>query len=400
MRQTLRYLFAVLLAPVLLLQAQGQPAGLHAIRPEYRELAARLSTAPYREPTSGNSVELIASGDEALGRMTMDILDARESVHMEFFIFETDAEGNQIRSALRLKGLDGLEVRFIAEDIRQKARFVNRMRYSGVQVRHYPLLPLRHRNHQKIVVLDGRVAYTGGMNIAHDNLSDWDDVGIRLRGPAVGCLDRVFERMWRHLGGKEPAHSLPEPEPQDSGITVQVVDDSPGDRGRRNLDAYVWALDHAKNYFYIKVPYFTPPRELRQALKDAVARGVDVRLLIPEVADWPPELIKPFDRSFYKEMVEAGVRIYLRAGKFDHSKIVASDDYFSAAGTVNLDGLSMLYNYENNLIFYDEAMTLRIKDWILGDLGNCYELTPEHIAAFPLWERCSAGLLRLIGPLL
>ena len=400
MSQALRYLLPLLLSPGLFLQAQAQPAYLEAIRPEYRELAARLATSPEREPTTGNSVELITSGPEALERMTMDILDARESVHMEFFIFKPDDEGNQIRSALRLKGLDGLEVRYIAEDLRQKTRFVNRMRHSGVQVRHFPVLPLRWRNHQKIVVLDGRVAYTGGMNIAHDNLCEWDDTGLRLRGPAVRCLDQVFARMWKHLGGTESALPLPAPERKENGVTVQVVDDSPGDKVRRNLDAYVWALDHARDYFYIKIPYFTPPRELRRALNEAAARGVDVRLVIPEVADWPPELIKPFDRSFYKEMTEAGVHIYLRAGRFDHSKIVASDDYFSAAGTINLDGLSMLYNYENNLLFYDEAMTLLLKERILGDLANCYELTPEHIAAFPLWERCSAGLLRLIGPLL
>ena len=389
MHNTLRHLFLVaFLFPA---------AAMSQIREEYRPLADLLSTKPGRELTEGNLVEIIPTGEELYFRLQEDIMAATETVHAEYFIFDADNVGNIIRTAFRLKALDGLEVRYIAEDLTQNAGFMNTMRKSGVEVRHYPFFPLRRRNHQKLLLMDRRIGYSGGYNIAADNLFEWTDVAVRLQGPVVSKLEMLYAEMWRRRGGEESAYEITEAEPFSGGVIVQSVDEDPPAKDHINLQGYLWIINNAKDYIYAKSPYFKPPEELVTALSNAAVRGVDVHLVIPMHKDKPAEFVVPFERVFFEEMVLAGVHIHMMEEGFDHCKMFVSDDYISTVGSVNLDALSLIYNYEHNLFFYDEAIAAQVKSFIAEGFGSSYELTEEQVDAFPAWNRAFKGPLRLMG---
>lgn len=389
MRNTFRPLFlAALLFPA---------AAMSQIREEYRPLADLLSTRPEREPTEGNLVELYSAGPDVFLMMQEDIMAAQKTVHAEYFIFSKDEAGFPFRMSLRLKALEGVEVQYLAEDFTHNAGFINKMRKSGVDVRHYPFFPLLRRNHQKFLLLDGEVGYSGGLNIDRENLLEWGDMTVRLRGPVVEKMEQSFAKMWKHRGGPESAYDIKESAPFEGGVIVQSVDEDPTEKNHINLNAYIWVLDHAKEYFYAKSPYFKPPDEFVEALSNAARRGVDVRLVIPAHKDSPTRIIIPFERVFYEDMVKAGVHILLQTDKFDHGKMFASDGYLSAVGSINLDALSFVYNYENNLYFYDEGIAAEVKRLIEADFQDCEELTLEKVADFPAWQRTFKGFFMTLG---
>ena len=390
-------LYVVLSVSGMLAQAQTHPdsSALLAIRSEYHPLATFLASAPERIPTRGNRVELVPDGEQLLWLLTRDIMAAREFVHMDYFIFKDEPETDYIHAAMRLRALDGLEVRYIAEDFTQKKGYINRMRRSGVEVKHYRMFPLVHRNHQKLVVIDSDVAYTGGMNLARDYFYYWDDLSVRLQGPAVASVELLFDKMWRRLRGA-PTRAVCSPPPvPGSDVIVQQVDDSPYDKENRTLYAFVWALDHAKEFFYAKSPYFAPPPELARALKEAAGRGVDVRLILPERGDL--SFMDPVNRSYYKQMLDAGVKLYQRGDRFDHSKVFTSDNYLSCIGSSNMDGVSFRSNFENNLLFYDEDLAQEIRSLIEQNLARSELITPEYLQGLSGWERMGHGLLRVLG---
>lgn len=368
------------------------------IREEYRPLAHMLATLPEREPTNGNLVELLHPGSELLLRLQDDILAAGESIHAEYFIFADDIVGNTIRTALNFKALDSLDVLYMGDAIGSNAAFFNRMKKFGVQVKRRPLIPLRPRNHQKLLLLDHSVGYTGGMNMSCSEFYDWVDFIVRLRGPVVAQLERLYARTWESHGGKAE-YDFPVPEPYDGGVTIQSVGDDPKKKERLNLKAYLWVLENAREYFWAKTPYLKPPREFIDALVDAAGRGVDIRLMTPWDKDDISCLEEPFERVLYEELVDAGVHIYIRPDRYDHSKVFVTDDYLCATGSVNLDCLSLRSNFENNLYFYDEGVARQMKSLIEDDFANCYELTPEHIAAFPCWLKTFKNTLRTLGKL-
>ena len=356
-----------------------------------------LSTLPEREPTEGNLVEILNSTPELFIRMQDEMMAARKSIHMEYFIFDADDAGNIIRTVMRLKALDGVEVQYIAEDFTQNASFMNNMRRSGVSVKHHPMIPLRRRNHQKFLLIDGTVGYTGGMNIARENMCDWEDMAVRVRGPVIAKMEQVYAKMWKRRRGKPSVYEIKEAEPFEGGVIVQSVDEDPSDKNHHTLQAYLWAINNAREYFYVKSPYFKPPQELADALSDAARRGVEVRLMIPQIKDAPARLVEPLERVYYEEMIKAGVHIHMRTDTFDHSKMFVTDNYLSAVGSVNLDNLSLLYNYENNLYFYDESIAAQVKAYIEDDFDKCYECTLDHLAAIPAWEKTFKWGLRAFG---
>ena len=368
---------------------------LAAIRDDYRPMAELLAVKPGQVPTIGNRVRVIIDGEEKLGLLIADILSARSSVNMEYFIFVNDEGSRLVRTALKLKALDSLDVRFILEDMRQAftpSAYYDSMAEAGVQLCHYPFFPINTRNHQKVVTIDGAVGYTGGMNIAGKYFYEWHDTDVRIEGPAVASLDAVFAEMWKHVHGRDYAPPTPAA-PFPDGIPVQIVADGPSGN-HYNLQAYIWALNHAQSYFYAKTPYFAPPKELLDVLKNAAARGVDVRLVLPapELMDEP--VMVPVNASCYRELLEAGIRLSFSEGRFDHSKIFACDDYLSAIGSVNMDGRSLLINHEDNAYFYDEGMALQVKELILRSEREGEPITLDYVNSFTPGFRFLCALLR------
>ena len=331
-----------------------------------------------------NSFEIITSGARKRELLLEDIRKAQKYIHLEYFRFGNDASGREVRDALLKKASEGVEVRFINNNMsawRIPTSYFNDMRKGGMEVKNFTsirygwhiwLMRLNHQDHRKMVIIDGKVAYTGGMNINDNYFCRWRDTHLRLEGPAIARLQASFIDTWLSCGGK-----LNRPLPYYFDIPMkggeaplkdkllQVVTDAPEFPLPSSQLAYEWILQNAREYVYIQTPYFIPPTSFLHALKGAALRGVDVRLMLPKKVDTP--LIGWANRSYYEECLEAGVRIFERSGAFIHCKTLVADDAVSIVGATNLDARSFGINNEVNTFAYDRETALACKEIFLDD---------------------------------
>lgn len=447
------------------------------IREEFRPLARLLGAENYPSVTSGNDIEIITSGQRKFDLLREDILAAKESIHIEYFHFGNDKGSKTIKRLLMQKAREGVKVRFLYENIANfpiASAYYNAMRKAGVEIVKFTnprmhlldfATKLNYRNHRKIVVIDGKIGYTGGMNINDHYFRLWRDTHMRITGNAVAVLQYTFLDSWLTGGGTidkamidfypmaektapdlsrpvtEPTISVTEPvevpektgflravastgsatretgsatgetgsatgeeidfratHPTLKGKLIQIVPDEP-DLPLPILQlSYEWALQHAKKYIYLQTPYFVPTEPVMDALKTAALCGVDVRLMLPEVAD--NILMRPANRAYYEEALQAGVRIFLRQGEFIHAKTFVCDDYLSSIGSANLDFRSFAINYEVNSYIYDEETAIMNKGIFMFDIRQCRELTLEEWNRRPWYSRILESLMRLFAPLL
>ncbi len=431
-----------------------------AVKEEFRPLARLLGADSYPSVTSGNDVEIITSGQRKFDLLREDILAAKESIHIEYFHFGNDKGSKEIKRLLMQKAREGIKVRFLYENIANfpiASAYYNNMRKAGVDVVKFTnprmhvldfATKLNYRNHRKIVVIDGKIGYTGGMNINDHYFRQWRDTHLRMAGDAVAVLQYTFLDSWLTGGGtidkpmidfypmaKKPVteHAEVTVQKRDISDNVASTGSATGNTGSATGDAdseidfhathpilkgklmqivpdepdlplpilqmsYEWALQHAKKYIYLQTPYFVPTEPVMDALKTAALCGVDVRLMLPEVAD--NLLMRPANRAYYEEALQAGVRIFLRKGEFIHAKTFVCDDYLSSIGSANLDFRSFAINYEVNAYIYDEQAALMNKGIFKYDLRQCHELTLEEWNARPWYSRILESFMRLFAPLL
>lgn len=386
------------------------------VRERFRPLVNLLTSHARTGVASGNDVEIITSGPRKLEALLKDINEAKSFIHIEYYLFGSDEGGTAVRAALMKKAAEGVEVRFLHENIANydtKRSFYNEMRQAGVELIRvfnpkFRLLQfitrLNYRNHRKIVVIDGKIGYTGGMNIKDRYFKKWRDTHLRITGDAVASLQHIFLDLWLASGGtlKKP---LPEYFPADTsaasaegairGALVQVTPDEPASKWPVLKMSYIWAIQHAEKYIWLQTPYFTPPGSVLDALKAAALSGIDVRVMVPAEAEtfFMGHAIK----SYYKECLEAGIRIYERGGGFIHAKTFVSDDYLSSIGTANIDARSFEINYEVNTYIYDEAAALRCKEIFEEDLSISREISLSDWKKTPLGRRLAQNLFRLFA---
>ena len=387
---------------------------LQKVRPEYRELATLLSRSNGTSVTDNNNIEIITSGKRKYEALTEDILNARHHIHVEYFLFKKDRSSKKIRQLLMQKAREGVKVRFIYENIANiniRPRYFKEMKKAGVDVVSFTdpkfsilrlSAMLNYRDHRKIVVIDGKIGYTGGMNISEDYFIRWRDTHIRITGNAVSSLQYSFMTSFINSGGKidgEFREYFPEqPVRPGNDILMQIAPDEPDDKWPILQMATVWAVEHARDYIYIQTPYFVPPEPLLLALKSAALKGTDVRLMLPQKPD--SIYMGPANRSYYKECLEAGIRIYEWTGTFIHSKTIVSDDYLSVIGSANMDFRSLEINYEVNSYIYSKDIALANKAIFEKDLGQCREITLHRWKRRPWYSRIGQHVMQLFSPIL
>ena len=388
------------------------------VREEFQPLARMLSMTPAFVPTSGNSLEVITDGLRYKELFTDDVLKLSETVQIECLLFGDDAVGHEVKEMLVDKVLEGAHVRYMHEPFGNffDSFFDNRpvltgfylqMERDGIDKRNFitpykTFCHTRNLNHRKISVIDGGVAYTGGMNITQGSMGNWGDTHIRVTGPAASDLRAIFFQNWnafRGNGGEAvPLAVCVAPEQASRyGIILQTVADGPDVPAHTCMEAVIWALDHASSYIYFQTPYFCPPQRVVKAMKRAAERGVDVRIIIPGACDI--SLCDPVNRSYYKTLTKSGVKVYQRE-QFNHSKVFVCDDYLGCIGSSNLDWLSMRYLYEINTFLYDSGTASRMKANFLERAEESELVTDETIKGWSAGEKMLQGVSRLLIPVL
>ena len=388
------------------------------VREDFRPLASMMGRDTYPTVSSGNNFEIITRGRRKFDLLREDIMAAKEYIHMEYFKFGNDEGGKAIKELLMRKAKEGVKVRFILENIANfpiRPRYYNDMREAGVEVVRFTnprshflkfVTSINFRNHRKIVVIDGNIGYTGGMNINDNYFNRWRDTHLRITGPAVASLQYAFLDSWLTAGATldrllidyYPSATHTNASPAAAGKLMQIVPDEPDLPLPMLMYSYEWAIQHAKKYIWLQTPYFVPPEPVLDAMKIAALSGVDIRIMLPERAD--NFITRPANRAYYEEILTAGVRLFLRQGEFIHSKTFVCDDYLSSIGSANIDSRSFDINYEINTYIYDEQTARECKRIYEADLEQSRELTLEEWSQRPWHNRLAESVIRLLSPLL
>ena len=368
-------------------------------------------------PFKDNRVDIFTDGYEFICSLLYNIGKAQHHIHLDTYIFEDDALGYLVADALIDKAEQGVEIRVIYDDVgcwKVKDAFFERMRDTGIDV--HAFMPVRfpaftskvnYSNHRKLCVIDGKVGFIGGMNIAKRYVKGtgkqpWRDTHLRIQGGGVYALQRAFLIDWYFVDRTLITNRVYYP-PVDIHINnsclVQVVTSSPIAPWPDIMQGYVRILLQAQKYVYMETPYFLPTEPVLFAMRTAALAGVDIRLMIPRKAD--AKLVEWASRSYVMEAIEAGVKVYLYMGGFNHSKLLVSDDNLCTVGSTNIDFRSFENNFEANAFFYDEEMAQRIKAIYLKDESQ--SILVDDVSYFvkrPFMKRLFESIVRLLSPLL
>jgi cardiolipin synthase len=372
------------------------------------EVVERLTEAPlYRD----NAVELLLDGPETHGAMLEAIASAEHHVHLETYIFVDDEVGTEFAAALAAKARLGVSVRVIYDSIGSRGvagEFWLALEEAGVEVREYnPADPVQDQNpfdidtrdHRKLLIVDGRVAFTGGINIdrnyaqASDVVggtsasSGWRDTHIRISGPAVAAFQELFVDLWERVDEAiEEPYAPPARELDEGDTLVRVLSAVGGDGEVSQIwVAYQAAAKVAADRIWITQSYFAPDDEFTAAIRDAAARGVDVRILVAGFSD--SDLLLNASRAYYSDLLDAGIKVFESQEHIMHAKTMVVDGYWSTVGSSNLDYLSFLHNHEANAVILGAAFAAQLEDVFLADLENAVEIEADRWRRRSLWQR-------------
>ena len=350
--------------------------------------------------TNGNEVFILKSGHEKFIDLFEKIRNARHHIHLEYFNFRNDSIANCLFSILEEKVKEGVQVRAIYDAFGNssnnqplKKKHIKALKERGIEIEEFD--PIRfpwinhvfHRDHRKIVVIDGKIGYTGGMNIADyyinglPKIGEWRDMHIRIEGRAVENLQAIFLDMWNRTTGEEISGDAYFPYKKDStvisdgGKEIAIVDRYPRRNPKLMRRAYAKAIESAENRVQIINPYFTPTRIIKKAIKKAVKKGVKVEIMIPGKSDIP---FTP-DAALYiaNRLRKKGADIYIFNGGFHHSKIMMVDSLFCTVGSTNLNSRSLRYDYEVNAFIFDQQTTGELIGIFKEDQANSTLLTSK-----------------------
>lgn len=387
-----------------------------AIPEDDRDLAAMVTRICEIPPIPGNALRPFVDPDEAAESMLLAIALAEGSVHFEVYIFKNDESGRRFRDALAAAARRGVRVRLLVDAVGSvftpASFFRPIVEAGGAVATFHPVNPLRGlyhanlRNHRKILVLDGKVAFTGGLNVGNEyggwlrrRARVWRDTHLELRGPAVAALQDVFVEDWHFATGSEVSAEEAFPAVPASGHeVVHAVASGPDSDWEAIHHAIFTTITQAKHHVWLTTPYFVPDRALLVALQTAALRGVDVRVLLPARVDHL--LVRAAGRYHYDELLRAGIRVFEYEREMLHAKTVEVDGRWSTLGSANLDLRSFRLNFELNIVVYGEGFARDLQRTFLRDLGNSREVSAETVRGWPFRMRFANASARLVEGLL
>lgn len=362
-------------------------------------------------------VEVLSDGRSCFDSIIEALQEARIFIHFEFYIIRDDKIGNEIADILCQKSREGVEVRIIYDGVGSwglSKKYINKLRDAGVEI--YPFMPvilpkftnhINYRNHRKIIVVDGKVGFTGGMNVADkyieglSHIGIWRDLHLKIEGKSIATLQRIFMVDWSFVSGKKLNVSVkyfPPFKKIEGGIATQIASSGPDSEWATIMQAFFAAITKAKEYIHIATPYFTPNPQILTALKVAALCGIDVKLIIPGNSD--SKLVLWATRSFITELINSKVKVYFYRGGFIHSKLLLVDGEFCSVGSANMDIRSFDDNFEVTAFIYDKAKSEELEQIFQEDLSNSRRVIKRWWLNRPLLHRFYESMARLLSPLL
>lgn len=358
-----------------------------------------------------NGVRLLVDGPATHGAMLEAIAAAEDHVHFETYIFADDEIGARFARAFSERAQAGVDVRIIYDGLGSRdssETFFARMEEAGVEIVEFNPLPagrrgedaeMDTRDHRKLLVVDGAVAFAGGLNVdrnyarssravsGHAGTTGWRDTHVEIRGPAVAGFQRLFVDLWASLGEAPIGEGeLAEPPKREGDALVRVLSAVGGNDHLSTIRAaYQAAIDAAAETVFITQSYFAPDDAFVRALREAAARGVDVRVLVAGISD--SDLLLHASRAHYAELLEAGIRVYESQESIMHAKTAVIDGVWSTVGSSNLDALSFIHNHEVNAAIVDGDFGAEMEALFELDLAQSREIDPEEWSRRSLWQR-------------
>lgn len=383
---------------------------------EFMELVRMNYTHSGALYTEGNSLTTFIDGEKKFEALINDIRDAKEFIHIEYYIFRMDNLGKTLIDELSKKVKDGVEVRFVVDAMGSKSirnKDIKYIRSLGIKFHIFfpgilPLINIRlnFRNHRKIVVIDGEVGYVGGFNVGDeyvnkgDQFDYWRDTHIRIKGKAVNELNKRFILDWDYASeGELKNYDKYFKLQEDSGnIGIQIVSSGPDHKEEYIKNAYMKIINNAKKSVYIQTPYLVPDEPMKEALKIAALSGIDVRIMVPDKPDH--FFMKWILSANMGDLMEWGVKFYTYQKGFIHSKTIVSDGKVCSIGTANLDIRSFQLNFEINAIIYDDKFSKEQEDIFIKDIEDCKLVTMEEYENRSRALKIKEALIRLVAPIL
>ncbi|HGM5583387.1 TPA: cardiolipin synthase [Pseudomonas putida] len=362
---------------------------------------------------ANNQVKLLIDGTATFDAIFAAIGEAQDTVLVQFFIIHDDAIGQELQQLLLRKAAEGVRVYVLFDQVGSHAlpaRYSQVLREGGVQIQAFSSrrgwfnrFQVNFRNHRKIVVVDGLLGFVGGHNVGdeymggHPRLSPWRDTHVQVSGPVLACLQESFAEDWYWATRALPPLILPDAYPE-NGVLCQALASGPADPQETCQLFFVEAIHSATRRIWITSPYFIPDEAVFAALRLAVLRGVDVRILIPSRPDH--RIVYAASSLFAFEAVRAGVRMFRYQPGFLHQKVVLVDDDVSAIGSANLDNRSFRLNFEITLLTIDRAFADQVEGMLLCDFEQSREITAEDSRDTHRLQQLGMRIARLISPIL
>ncbi|WP_369994016.1 cardiolipin synthase [Winogradskyella sp.] len=381
---------------------------------EKSKLIPLLYNSEKSKLTINNEVTLIKNGDEKFKLLTDDLKKAEHHIHIEYFIIKDDKIGTEVLNLLCDKAREGIEVRIVIDDVGSSisSKMKTKLKDAGVEMHSFmPVLfsgstgKMNYRDHRKIIVIDGKIGYVGGINISDsyvnaNNDRYWRDTHIKIIGEAVKPLQILFFTTWDFASGTEikiskayfPEHNCKEKVP------LQIAASGPDTDWSNIMEAIFVAITNAEDHIYITTPYLIPNDEIITALQVAARSNLDVKVIIPKKSDsWVAEYAT---NSYIELLIEAGVEIYQYTKGFVHAKTMIVDGVFGTVGTANLDYRSFNINFEVNALIYNKKFCKQLTDLFNEDLKDCEKIYYQNWKHRSKFVKFKESMARLVAPLL
>lgn len=384
-----------------------------AAKKQLINLLLRNANAPF---TRHNRARVLADGREAFACMFAELEKAQNHIHLEYYIIRHDATGQKLKEILIRKARSGVKVRVIYDAVgswKLSPDYIKEMQENGVEIK--PFLPvalpfinnkLNYRDHRKIIVIDGQVGFLGGLNIGdeylgyHPRLGKWRDTHLQLAGTSVYFLQVIFLLDWEFVSGQtltDQESFFPETDVTDEKL-IQIAASGPDSDWEAVRQSYFALINSAQKSIKITSPYLIPDEGILLALKTAALSGVDIKIILPGKPDH--KLVYWASQSYFEELIEAGIEIYVYQPGFIHAKIISVDGEVASLGSANLDMRSFQLNFEVNAMLYDKELVAKIDADFTNDLANSVKVDPEEFSRRPLISKMRQSAARLLSPIL